>query len=181
MYEPNFEKKTLLNLVILNIIMYNCALIRLNGPWREKTSLPGFANNTGEDQPGHLPSLISAFVIRFVESIVCKLATDEISIFWLVLVAEETGLKLALLETPKTGFVATRPKYCALLLYVILDQSKRMLHVIMDGIATEKRLFLTKDVKMLKNVQLNADFKQITLEAKSVNQLLIPFYISRSH
>ena len=26
-------------------------------------------------------------------------------------VAEETGLSLALSETPKTGFVATRPKY----------------------------------------------------------------------
>ena len=33
----------------------------------------------------------------------------KFSIFQLVSVAEETGLKLALLETPKTGFVATRP------------------------------------------------------------------------
>ena len=41
----------------------------------------------------------------------CTLATGEISIFWLVSVAEETGLKLALSETPKTGFVATRPIY----------------------------------------------------------------------
>ena len=29
----------------------------------------------------------------------------------LVSVAEETGLKLALAETPKTGFVASRPNY----------------------------------------------------------------------
>ena len=33
------------------------------------------------------------------------------SIFYLVSVAEETGLKLALSETPKTGFVALRPIY----------------------------------------------------------------------
>ena len=44
-----------------------------------------------------------------MERIICKLATGEISIFWLVPVAEETGLKVALSETPKTGFVATRP------------------------------------------------------------------------
>ena len=34
-----------------------------------------------------------------------------ISIFQLVPVAEETDLKLALSETPKTGFLATRPNY----------------------------------------------------------------------
>ena len=53
---------------------------------------------------------VQQFVIRFLESTICKLATGEISIFLLVSVAEETGLKLALSETPKTGFVATRPK-----------------------------------------------------------------------
>ena len=38
-----------------------------------------------------------------------KLATGEISIIKLVTEAEETGLSLPLSETPKTGFVATRP------------------------------------------------------------------------
>ena len=52
-----------------------------NGPQREKTCLRGFANNTGADQPAHLHRLISAFVIRFVENIICKLNTGEISIF----------------------------------------------------------------------------------------------------
>ena len=79
------------------------------GPRREKNCLPGFANNTGTDQPAHPRSLISAFVIRFVESIICKLSTGEISIFWLVPVTIKTGLKLALSETLKTGFVAKRP------------------------------------------------------------------------
>ena len=72
------------------------------GPQREKTCIWGFANNKGADQPAHLRSLISAFVIRFLESIICKLATDDISFFQLVSVAE-TGLKLALSDTPKTG------------------------------------------------------------------------------
>ena len=31
----------------------------------------GFANNTGADQPVHPRSLISAFVIRLLESIIC--------------------------------------------------------------------------------------------------------------
>ena len=79
------------------------------GPRREKTCLRWFANNTGADQPAHPRSLISAFVIRFLERIICYLTRGEISIFYLVSVAEETGLKLALSETQRTGFVATRP------------------------------------------------------------------------
>ena len=57
--------------------------ITIYGPRREKTCLWGVANNTGADQPAHSRSLISAFVIRFLESTiqVCKLATGEISIF----------------------------------------------------------------------------------------------------
>ena len=38
-----------------------------------------------------------------------RLDTSEISIFQLVSAAEETGLSLALSETPKTGFLASRP------------------------------------------------------------------------
>ena len=38
----------------------------------------GFANNAGADQPAHPRSLISAFVIRFLERIICILATGEI-------------------------------------------------------------------------------------------------------
>ena len=40
-----------------------------------------------------------------------QLASSEFSIFWLVTVAEETSLNLTLSETPKTGFVTTRPNY----------------------------------------------------------------------
>ena len=41
----------------------------------------GVANNTGADQPAHPRSLISAFVISSLESIISRLATSEISIF----------------------------------------------------------------------------------------------------
>ena len=81
----------------------------INEPRREKTCLRDVTNNTGADQPAHPRSLISAFLIRFFERTICKLATGEISIFWIVSVAEETGLKLGLSETPKTGCVASRP------------------------------------------------------------------------
>ena len=52
----------------------------------------GFAKNTDTGQLKHPRTLISAYVIRFLESIICKLAIGEISIFWLVSVAEETVL-----------------------------------------------------------------------------------------
>ena len=77
----------------------------LTGMYRIKSkldhNLQEFAKNTGVDQPAHPHSLISAFVIGFVESIICELATGEISIFWLVLVEEETCLKL-LCRKPRT-------------------------------------------------------------------------------
>ena len=52
-----------------------------NGPRREKTCLWRFANNTGADQPAHPRNLISAYVIRYLESIISRLSTGEISIF----------------------------------------------------------------------------------------------------
>ena len=79
------------------------------GPGRQKTCLQGFANNKGVDQPAHPHSLISAFFIHFLESIICRHDSGEISIFLLVSVAEVTGLKFALSESPKTDFLMTRP------------------------------------------------------------------------
>ena len=73
---------------------------------QENLSL-GFANNNGADQPAQMSRLIRTFVIHLLVSIIHKLATSEISFFYQVSVAEETGLSLVLLETPKTGFLAT--------------------------------------------------------------------------
>ena len=71
------------------------------GPIRKKACLWVFAKNAGADQPVHPHSLIRAVVIQ---NTISRIATCEISIFYLVSVAEQTGLKLALSETPKTTF-----------------------------------------------------------------------------
>ena len=63
-----------------NNILFIMVVLRY-GPQREKTCLRGFANNTGADQPAHPRSLISAFVIRFLGSDICKLPTGDFSIF----------------------------------------------------------------------------------------------------
>ena len=49
------------------------------------------ANNNDADQPAHLCSLISAFIICYLESIV-KLALCKISMFCLVYLAEQAHL-----------------------------------------------------------------------------------------
>ena len=41
----------------------------------------GFTKNKDADQPAHLRSLISVFVIRLLESIISRIAPSEISIF----------------------------------------------------------------------------------------------------
>ena len=64
-------------------------------------------NNTGADQ--HPRSLTSAFVIRFLENLTFKLATDKISIFYIVSVAKETSLNITLTATLKTGFLRRGP------------------------------------------------------------------------
>ena len=50
-------------------------------PQREKTCLLGFVNNKGTDQPAHMRSLISAYVVRLTESIMSRYSTSEISMF----------------------------------------------------------------------------------------------------
>ena len=45
----------------------------LYGPRREKPVFGFFTKNTGADQPAHPRRLISAFVISFLEGIICKL------------------------------------------------------------------------------------------------------------
>ena len=66
------------------------------------------AKNKDADQPAHPRSLISAFVIHVLESIRSKLSASENLFFLSVWVFEETGMSLALSETPKTGFVTSR-------------------------------------------------------------------------
>ena len=70
-----------------------------------------YANNKGADQPAHPRSLISAFVVRCLDSIMSLLAISEISSLWLGSVAEQAGLCLTWSQTPNTGFLGMWLKY----------------------------------------------------------------------
>ena len=54
-------------------------LLYANEPGHEKMCLMSYANNKGADQPAHSRSLISAFVIRCVNSIISLDSIVEIS------------------------------------------------------------------------------------------------------
>ena len=53
-----------------------------------------YVNNKGADQPAHLRSLISTFVVHCLDSIICILALSRVSRFQLVPIAEQAGLNL---------------------------------------------------------------------------------------
>ena len=63
-----------------------------------------YANNKGADQPAHPRSLISAFVVHFLNSIIPLVSIPKISRLWLVSVIEQASLSLTWSQTPKTGF-----------------------------------------------------------------------------
>ena len=52
----------------------------------------GYANIKGADKPAHPRSLVSAFVVRLLGNIISNLASSEISLFYPVFVAEQSGL-----------------------------------------------------------------------------------------
>ena len=70
-----------------------------------------YATNKGTDQSAHPRSLISAFFVRYLDSIIHLLAISEISSLLLVSVAEQAGFSHTLSQTPKTGFLVTRLVY----------------------------------------------------------------------
>ena len=63
-----------------------------------------YANNKGADQPAHPRSLISTFVVRCLDSMICILALSKVSRFLLVSVAEQAGLNLTWLKIPEDTF-----------------------------------------------------------------------------
>ena len=69
-----------------------------------------YANNKGADQPVHPRSLISAFVVRCLDtcSIIPLVSISEISSLYLASVAEQAGLSFTWSKSPKTGFLVTR-------------------------------------------------------------------------
>ena len=53
-----------------------------------------YANNKDADQPAHPRSLISTFVVRCLDSMICILAVSKVGVFLLASVAEQAGLNL---------------------------------------------------------------------------------------
>ena len=70
-----------------------------------------YANNKGADQSTHPRSLISTFVVRYLDSIIHIIAKSKISRPYFVFAAEQADLSLTLPETPKTGFLVTGLKW----------------------------------------------------------------------
>ena len=64
-----------------------------------------YANNKGADQPAHSCSLISAFVVRCLDSTISLVSISEISSLYLASVAVQAGLSLTWSKTPKPGFL----------------------------------------------------------------------------
>ena len=73
----------------------------------ENLLLP-YVNNKCADQPAHLRSLISIFVVRCLDSLIPPFSVFEISRLCLVPVAAQAGLSLTWSQTRKTGFLVTR-------------------------------------------------------------------------
>ena len=56
-------------------------LIGIIGPGHAKTCLMPYANNKGADQPPHPRRLISTFIVRCLESVICILDLSKVSCF----------------------------------------------------------------------------------------------------
>ena len=63
-------------------------------PGHAKMFLMPYANNTGADQPAHPRSLISTFVVRCLDSMICILAIYKVWGFKLASVVEQPSLNL---------------------------------------------------------------------------------------
>ena len=63
-----------------------------------------YANNKGADQPAHPRSLISNFVVRCLDSMICILTISKVSRFWLASIAEQAGLNVTWSKIPEDTF-----------------------------------------------------------------------------
>ena len=72
----------------------------------------GSANNKGTGQLAHPRSLINAFAIHTLSTIVFKLAPSETSLFYLVSVAEKAGFWYDLIGNPEDKFCRIDAHIC---------------------------------------------------------------------
>ena len=111
---------------------------------------PAFAicQNKGADQPAHLRSLISTFVVHCLDSIIPLVSTSEISSLYLASLAVQAGLCLTWLQTPKTGFTWTQPSPWVLLwLIIIKGNRKTVLLLELKCLFIEIHSVATQDLK----------------------------------
>ena len=66
--------------------------------------LMSYSNKKGADQPAHPCSLISAFVVRYLDSIISLDSIAEISRLYLASMVEQASLSLTWFETPEDTF-----------------------------------------------------------------------------
>ena len=104
---PLFVKKCIILWQVFYNQCWNCCASLTFPHLQENLFLP-YANNKGADQPAHPRRLISAFIVRCLDSIIPLVSISEISSLYLVSVTAQTGLSLIWLETPKSGFFMTR-------------------------------------------------------------------------
>ena len=77
---------------------------RICEPGHEKMCLMLYANNKGADQPAHPHSLISAFIVRCLDSVMSLVSVTKISNLILASVIEQASLSLIWSETPEDTF-----------------------------------------------------------------------------
>ena len=70
-----------------------------------------YANNKGTDQPAHTRSLISAFVVHCLDSIIPLFSMPKISSLYLASVAAQADLSQPSSQTQKTDFLVMRLIY----------------------------------------------------------------------
>ena len=95
-----FLEKYALNCIFEYFRHYN-NLLELG---HEKMCLMSCVNKKGTDQPAHVHSLISAFVVRFLDSIISLDSIAEISRLNVASMAVQAGLCLAWSKTPEDTF-----------------------------------------------------------------------------
>ena len=76
-------------------------------------------NNEGTDQPVYPHSLISAFVVHCLDSMIPLVSISEISSLCQASVAAQAGSSLPWLQTPKTDFLVMRFTCMSILLALL--------------------------------------------------------------
>ena len=78
-----------------------------------------YAKNKGANRPVHPRSLINAFVVRSVDSILSLVSRSEISRFYLISIAEQAGLNITWSQTPEDTFSLDGPNFHGEMGYIV--------------------------------------------------------------